>query len=150
MILEFKMKTLESQSQLNLINSLFPGLDIMSSTDYLSIVRSGVSGEKLQAIVKLTGEKELIAHAIRKNTLSISKSYRIKRLSPAITDSLIDTLRVYIQVVNIYGSVDLAREWIHSPIPALGGEKPADILNTHAGREMVRHTLRKIDLGEYV
>lgn len=36
----------------------------MSSKDYLSIVRSGVSGQKLQAIIKLTGEKELIAHAI--------------------------------------------------------------------------------------
>ena len=57
MILEFKIKTLASQSQLDLINSLFPNLDIMSSTDYLSIVRSGVSGEKLQAIVKMTGEK---------------------------------------------------------------------------------------------
>ncbi|MCZ2722413.1 hypothetical protein O1D97_12450 [Marinomonas sp. 15G1-11] len=55
--MEFKIKTLASQSQLDLINSLFPSLDIMSSTDYLSIVRSGVSGEKLQAIVKMTGEK---------------------------------------------------------------------------------------------
>ncbi|AWY00501.1 hypothetical protein A8139_11245 [Marinomonas primoryensis] len=124
------MKALESQSQLNLINSLFPGFDIMRLTDYLSIVRSGVSGEKLQAIIKLTGEKELIAHAIGKSVSSISRSYHVKRLSPAITDSLIDTLRVYIQVVRIYGSVDLASEWIHSPIPALGGEVPANILDT--------------------
>jgi len=50
---------LEANPQIELINSLFPGLDIMSSTDYLSIVRCGVSGEKLQAIVKLTGEKDL-------------------------------------------------------------------------------------------
>ncbi|PYF84098.1 hypothetical protein DFP75_101123 [Marinomonas alcarazii] len=89
------MKTLELQSQLDLINSLFPGFNIMSSTDYLSIVRSGVSGENLQAIIKLTGEKELIAHAKGKSASSVSKSYRVKRLSSAISDSLIDTLRVY-------------------------------------------------------
>lgn len=41
------MKTLESQSQLDLINSLFPDLNIMSSKDYLFIVRSGVSGQKM-------------------------------------------------------------------------------------------------------
>lgn len=122
----------------------------MYSTHYLSVVRSGVSGEKLQAIIKLTGEKELIAHAIGKSASSLSRSYRVKRLSSAISDKLIDTLRVYMQVVNIYESVNLAREWIHSPIPALGGEVPAKLLDTHAGREMVRDTLRKIDLGEYV
>ena len=150
MILEFKMKTLESQSQLDLINSLFPGLNIMSLKDYLSIVRSGVSGQKLQAIIKLTDEKELIAHAIGKSTSSLSRSYRVKRLSSAISDSLIDTLRVYMQVVNIYESVNLTREWIHSPIPALGGEVPAKLLDTHAGREMCSDALRKIDLGEFV
>ena len=86
MILEFKMKTLESQSQLDLINSLFPGLNIMSLKDYLSIVRSGVSGQKLQAIIKLTDGKELIAHAIGKSASSLSRSYRVKRLSSAISD----------------------------------------------------------------
>jgi hypothetical protein len=93
MILVFKMKTLESQSQLALINSLFPGLDIMPSTDCLPIVRSGVSGKKLQAIIKLTGDKELIANVIGKSVSSTS--YRVKRLPPVVTDSLIDTLRVY-------------------------------------------------------
>jgi hypothetical protein len=48
------------------------------------------------------------------------------------------------------GLVDLARESIRSPIPELGGEVPAKILDTHARREIVRHNLRKIDLGEYV
>ncbi|PYF84097.1 hypothetical protein DFP75_101122 [Marinomonas alcarazii] len=32
----------------------------------------------------------------------------------------------------------------------LGGEVPAKILDTHAGRELVRHILRKVDLGEFV
>lgn len=122
----------------------------MSSKDYLSIVRSGASRQKLQAIIKLTGEKELIAHAIGKSASSLSRSYDVKRLSSAISDSLIDTQRLYMQVVNIYESVNLARKWIHSPIPALGGEVPAKLLDTHAGREMVRDTLRKIDLGEFV
>lgn len=146
------MKTVANvaKSSLNSINDLFPDVDIMSPTGYLSIVRSGVSGKKLKAITKLIGEKELIARSIGKAPSSLSKSYQAKRLSFIATDNLIDTLRVYIQVIMIYESVDLAKEWIHSSIPALGGEIPANMLDSQAGREVVRQALRRMEFGEYV
>ncbi|MEL0638748.1 MbcA/ParS/Xre antitoxin family protein [Marinomonas sp. TI.3.20] len=132
------------------INLLFPDVDIMSSKGYLSAVRSGVSGHTLRAVIKAIGERELIARAIGKDASNLSKSYQVKRLSSIAADNLIDTLRVYIQAAAIYESLDLAKEWMHSPIPALGGEIPASLLDTHAGREMVRQTLRKLEFGEYV
>ena len=133
---------------LDTINDLFPNVDIMSPIGYLSIVRSRVSGDQLKAITDLIEEKELIARSIG-TTSNLSKSYQTKRLSSADTDNLIDLLRVYIQAAKIYESLDLAKEWMNSSIPALGGEIPVNILDSHAGREVVRQTLRRMEFGDY-
>ncbi|QUX97748.1 hypothetical protein C0J08_21075 [Marinomonas sp. CT5] len=145
------MKSLRGVKRFSLdsINDLFPDVDIMSPIGYFSIVRSRVSGDRLKAITDLIGEKELIARSIG-TTSNLSKSYQTKRLSSAETDNLIDLLRVYIQAAKIYGSLDLAKEWMRSSIPALGGEIPVNMLDLHAGREVVRQVLRRMEFGEYV
>jgi putative toxin-antitoxin system antitoxin component (TIGR02293 family) len=134
---------------LDTINDLFPNVDIMSPIGYLSIVRSRVSGDRLKAITDLIGEEELIARSIGTSS-NLSKSYQTKRLSSAETDNLIDLLRVYIQAAKMYGSLDSAKEWMRSSIPALGGEIPVNMLDSHAGREVVRQALRRMEFGEYV
>lgn len=145
------MKPLESvvKFPLDSISDLFPDVDIMSSSGYLSIVRSGASGKQLKAIADLIGEEVLIARSIG-TTSNLSKSYQIERLSCTATDNLIDLLRVYIQAAKIYESLDLAKEWMCSSIPALGGEVPVNMLDLHAGREVVRQALRRMEFGEYV
>lgn len=134
---------------LDSISDLFPNVDIMSPTGYLSIVRSGVNGKQLRAITDLIGEEELIARSIG-TTSNLSKRYQSKRLSSTETDNLIDLLRVYTQAATVYESFDLAKEWMRSSIPALGGEIPVNMIDSHAGREVVRQVLRRMEFGEYV
>ncbi|WP_181161532.1 antitoxin Xre/MbcA/ParS toxin-binding domain-containing protein [Maribrevibacterium harenarium] len=132
------------------INALFPEADIMTPAGYLSAVRKGVSGETLRTIVNAVGESEVIAKTIGNDVSILSKSYQLKRLSPIASDNLIGTLRVYVRAIMIYESVDVAKEWMNTSIPALGGEIPISLLDTHAGRELVHLTLRRIEAGEYV
>ncbi|MCW4629427.1 MULTISPECIES: MbcA/ParS/Xre antitoxin family protein [Marinomonas] len=134
---------------LDTINNVFPNVDIMSPIGYFSIVRSRVSGDQLKAITDFIGEKELIARSIG-TTSNLSKRYQTKRLSSAATDNLIDLLRVYIQAAKIYESIDLAKEWMRSSIPALGGEIPVNMIDSHSGREVVRQVLRRMEFGEYM
>ena len=145
------MKSRRSVKRFSLdsISDLFPNVDIMSPTGYLSIVRSGVNSKQLRAITDLIGDEELIARSIG-TTLNLSKRYQSKRLSSTDTDNLIDLLRVYTQAATVYESFDLAKEWMRSSIPALGGEIPVNMIDSHAGREVVRQTLRKMEFGEYV
>ena len=131
------------------ISDLFPNVDIMSPTGYLSIVRSGVNSKQLRAITDLIGEEALIARSIG-TTLKLSKRYQSKRLSSTETDNLIDLLRVYTQAATVYESFDLAKEWMRSSIPALGGEVPVNMIDSHAGREVVRQALPRMEFGEYV
>lgn len=134
---------------LDSINDLFPDVDIMSAIGYLSIVRLGASSKQLKAITGLIGEKELIARSVS-TTSSLSKSYQTKRLSSTVTDNLIGLLRIYIRATKVYESFDLAKEWMRLSIPALGGEISVNILDSDAGREVVRQTLRRMEFGDYV
>ena len=129
--------------------TIIPNTDIMSGAGYYQAVSQGVSGEMLKNIVLAINDRDVFAKVVGKDKTNLSKSYRLVTLPKIIGDSVVDTLRVYMLATRIYGSLELATEWLRSPIPALGGEQPVALLDSHAGRELVRQTLRKIEFGEY-
>ncbi|QOL25235.1 DUF2384 domain-containing protein [Thalassotalea sp. LPB0316] len=129
--------------------TIIPDSDIMSGAGYYHAVNQGVSGETLKNIVLTIKDRDVFAKVVGKDKTNLSKSYRLVKLPKIVGDSVVDTLRVYMLATRIYGSLELASEWLHSPIPALGGEQPVSLLDSHAGRELVRQTLRKIEFGEY-
>lgn len=131
------------------LNAIFPGYDLRTSTGYYKAVVNGVSGGNLKSIIKIISNRDMMAHIIGKDKTNLSKSYRVKVLPAVIGDSVLDTVRVYMMASDIYGSIELASEWLNMPIPALGGEIPSELMITPAGRELVRQTLRKIEYGEY-
>ncbi|MBL4828719.1 MAG: DUF2384 domain-containing protein [Aliivibrio sp.] len=139
----------ESTRPSDQLNGLYPGIDIRTASGYFEAVRHGVSGEILKSFVTTINNRELFARALGKDKSNLSKSYRVDKLPTVIGDSVLDTVRVYMLATDIYGSLDLATEWLSSSIPALGGEIPVDLMDSHAGRELVRQTLRKIEFGEY-
>ncbi len=134
----------------NPVSSIFPDVDIMSSKGYLWAVRRGVSGALVKEVIDIIGERELVAKSIGKDVSNLSRVYKVKALSHMASDNLIDTMRVYAHAYVIYQSMELAQKWMNTKIPALGGEVPVTLLDTHAGRELVRETLFKIEHGEFV
>jgi putative toxin-antitoxin system antitoxin component (TIGR02293 family) len=131
------------------LNAIFPDYDLRTSTGYYKAVVKGVSGGNLKSVIDIISDRDMMAHIIGKDKSNLSKSYRVKALPPVIGDSVLDTVRVYMMASDIYGSIEHASEWLNTPIPALGGEVPSELMTTPAGRELVRQTLRKIEYGEY-
>jgi putative toxin-antitoxin system antitoxin component (TIGR02293 family) len=131
------------------LNDLYPDLDLLTSSGYFKAVTNGVSGEILKKFVTVIEDRDVFARVLDKDKSNLSKSYRVDKLPKVLGDSVLDTVRVYMQAADIYGSLELASEWLHTPIPALGGEIPVHLMDSHAGRELVRQTLRKIEYGEY-
>lgn len=41
------------------------------------------------------------------------------------------------------------RQWIRQPIPALGGQRPVDLMETEEGLERVRRTLLQMQAGTF-
>ncbi|SHO57485.1 MbcA/ParS/Xre antitoxin family protein [Vibrio quintilis] len=131
------------------LNAIFPEVDLLTTSGYFKAVSHGVSGTNLKDIIRVISDRDIFARVIGKDKSNLSKSYRLVKLPTVIGDNVIDTVRVYMQASDVYGSLELAKEWLSTPIPALGGEVPLDIMDTPAGRELVRQTLRKIEYGEY-
>ncbi|ORT49531.1 hypothetical protein ST37_14145 [Vibrio sp. qd031] len=131
------------------LNAIFPEFDLLTTSGYFKAVNQGVSGQHLKSVVSIIADRDIFAKVIGKDKSNLSRSYRVNKLPSLIGDSVLDTVRIYMQASDIYGSLDLAREWLSMPIPALGGELPIELIDTPAGRELVRQTLRKIEYGEY-
>ncbi|TWH64177.1 putative toxin-antitoxin system antitoxin component (TIGR02293 family) [Azomonas agilis] len=140
------MSTLRPSDQLS---SIVPEFDIRTPVGYLKALRSGVTGTALKAAVATINDRELFSRVTGKDATNFSKLFRLKVLPGFIADSMLDTVRVYMLAADIFGSLELARDWMNTPIPALGGEIPASLLDSNAGREMVRVALRKIQFGEF-
>lgn len=137
------------QTDIEVLSSMIPGIDIMSPAGYLKAVREGVTGSSLKHIVNTVGLREMFVRVLHTDSSNLSKHYRKAKLDLNMSDDVIGTLRLIIQAANVYDSSELAYEWLKTPIPALGGEKPIDLMDTHAGRNLVEQALRKITRGEY-
>lgn len=123
--------------------------NIMTGMGYLQTVNEGVSGKALQRVIKLVDDHDVFAKVTGKDKSNLSKSYRVKALPRMVADNVVDTTRIYIQAINVFGDFTLANEWLHAILPILGGQKPVDIIDTQAGRTLIRDALKKIEWGEY-
>ncbi|MGR5409091.1 antitoxin Xre/MbcA/ParS toxin-binding domain-containing protein [Vibrio alfacsensis] len=50
---------------------------------------------------------------------------------------------------DVFGSNSLVEEWFQTPIPALSGRKPIDLLDDVNGYEQVRLLLNRLKCGEF-
>jgi putative toxin-antitoxin system antitoxin component (TIGR02293 family) len=67
----------------------------------------------------------------------------------ANTTGNLDTARVLRQAFEVWGSRAAANEWLHSPVRALGGKIPMELLGTPEGRCWVSEVLLKIENGDF-
>lgn len=117
---------------------------------YIRTVREGISGAVVkQAIEAFGGNRELFVRLLDTTSANLSRYYRKRILSRADSEEVLDTLRVYRHALKVFGSEQVAREWLSTSIPALAGERPLGLFDTFEGRNLVRATLRKLEYGEF-
>jgi putative toxin-antitoxin system antitoxin component (TIGR02293 family) len=56
---------------------------------------------------------------------------------------------VQLMAEAVFGSRKKALEWLESPIKALGGEVPRQLLHTPEGCEQVLQILKKLETGDF-
>jgi putative toxin-antitoxin system antitoxin component (TIGR02293 family) len=67
------------------------------------------------------------------------------RLTPVESDRLFRLIALYAQAADVFGSVDAADEWMHSPAVALGDKTPMAYAMNEAGAKRVAQLLIRID-----
>ena len=57
---------------------------------------------------------------------------------------------VLAKAATIFGSQELAQGWLERPATGLNRQRPADLLSTPAGMELVEEFLERLEYGVYV
>ena len=95
--------------------------------EYIKAVRQGISGAILPEAIKELGERDLFIHV-------------------GIWGNSLDVVQ---QAVLVFGDGEIAKEWLHTSIPALSGELPINLCDTFEGRKIVKESLKAIEYGEF-
>ncbi|MEO0801068.1 MAG: antitoxin Xre/MbcA/ParS toxin-binding domain-containing protein [Cyanobacteria bacterium J06642_2] len=116
---------------------------------FIHAVRRGIPGAVVQQAIAIVGDRELFVRLLDTTSANLSRFYRKKTLTRADSEDVLDTLRVFQEAVTVFEDEEIAREWLHTRIPALTGERPIDLFDTSEGRSLVRESLRAIEYGEF-
>lgn len=131
-----------------------------SPAEVIAIVRQGVSAERLIEIgASLHRSKEWLFRTLKLPRSTMDHKIRQhERLSPEHSERVVGLERLIGQVqAMVEGSeaapdFDACRwvgQWLDRPVPALGGAKPADVMDTLQGQALVSRLLAQSQAGVF-
>lgn len=116
------------------------------------VVSSGQPIASLRAMQRLMG----FTHKEISEMMGISESTLLRRykaskqtLTREETDRLIGIAEVIAHGMDVYESVDLFKQWLHTALPPLGNQKPIELLWSSIGRAKIKDILTRIEYGHY-
>lgn len=116
---------------------------------FIEFSRKGIPGDWVKSLVEATGLREVFLGILNIDSGNLSRVYRRKALSKETSEEVLDAARLIRHAAEVWESKDLAREWLNSPVPALGGERPINLIDTFEGRRWISQVLNKIEHGDF-
>ena len=126
-----------------------PASAFTDTAEFIDTARKGVAGKIVKQAVDVFGQRELFVRLVGVSSANLHRVYRRKTLGPTQSEALLDVLQVFSRASTALGGLDVAREWLNTPLPALGGERPLELCDTFGGRRLVRDAIAKIEYGEF-
>lgn len=131
-----------------------------SGIERVELIRAGVPAVLLaQMGLEMDISKERLYETLRLPRSSVDRKIRNNdALSPEQSERVIGLERLIGQVQVMveqsgnpkgFNSSKWVGEWLERPLPALGGETPADYMDTMEGQEMVSRLLAQSQSGAY-
>lgn len=121
----------------------------LSPLEQVETIRKGVAAQVFEQIATAIGVgKETLARKLNINAQTLRKR-KSQMLSPAEAEKSLRVARVFGLASEVLGSEDDARQWVNDQIPALGGKRPLELLDTDVGTQEVTNLLQCIKWGMY-
>lgn len=111
---------------------------------------SKASGATLKFIATVI-PRDLVAHSLEVNPQSLAQLCRRKSLSRTQTEVLEDLTCLWkkIQQELFIRDQPMMQRWLETPVPALDGETPKNLMGTVTGRKVVEKHVRMLKYGDY-
>ena len=116
---------------------------------FIRTVREGIPGKVVKQAVNMVGQRDLFVRLVGVSPGNLHRVYQRSSLSATQSEALLDALRVFYRASMVLGGLDAAQEWLETPLPAMGGQRPLDFCDTFSGRRLVQQAIAKIEHGEF-
>lgn len=112
-------------------------------------VRAGLPFSAIAQLQRTAGMTlQRIKQVARLSEGSLSRRRRTGRLSQDESERLLRISRVFERAVALHeGDQAAAHDWLETPIPALGRQKPLDLVQTEPGAREVEDLIGRIEHG---
>jgi putative toxin-antitoxin system antitoxin component (TIGR02293 family) len=127
------------------------GVETEDALELIGMVRRGLSFRRLREFQRQSGlTMSRIASVTRIPSRTLSRRQESGRLEPDESDRLFRISRIFDLAVDLFeGDADAAREWLETPLRALGDEVPLDLASTDAGAREVESLITRLDHGVF-
>ncbi len=129
--------------------SKYLGQKVKDRIAFDHLIREGFTlnaGAHLREVIRLTEREFAGLLGINIRTFARKKKQEV-RLSPVASDRLFRLARIFAFAMEVLGSTEQAREWLHTPQIGLGERTPLDMIKTEAGAQEVEDLLGRIEHG---
>jgi putative toxin-antitoxin system antitoxin component (TIGR02293 family) len=121
----------------------------LSPLEQIETIRKGVATQLFDQLATALG----LGRGALARTLNINEQTLRKRksrvLSPSEAEKSLRVARVFAMATEVLDGEEEARRWLNENIPALGGKRPLDLLDTDLGAQQVTNLLGGIKWGMY-
>lgn len=138
----------------------YAGIYHASPVERIRLIRQGVSARKVKHFIsELHFDQQVMMDALNLKTATVNKkAVRDQPLSVEDGERVIGLARLVGQIEAMIEETDSApgfdtaawlSAWLREPLPALGNDRPIDLLDTMEGQALVSRTLMQIQGGAY-
>lgn len=137
-------------------NEILGGRDVLhakpqTASDWIPLVREGLSADTIEAIVTLTQLSQTeVAHALGIPERTLARRKREGFLSPEESSKVLRLARSIERSIAVFGHIDTALDWLKKPNAAMDGQTPLSLMDTDIGAGLVTDTLGRIEHGIFV
>lgn len=114
----------------------------------IQATRDGIVKKAVDALAETVGlSLAELSRCLHVSARTLQRYKADDRLSPDLSDHLLQVARVYARALDVLGDRDRAALWLKQPSIALGNIPPLELLDTFTGIEMVLDELIRIEYG---
>lgn len=121
-----------------------------SDLDKGNLARRGIpkqSALQVQELLGITGSDISRLLDISYRTFQRKKPGEL--LGVLSSEHLIEIAEVLVHAYDVFRHREVVLDWLHSPLPGLGGQKPIDLLDTSFGIRAIHRALGSLEHGIY-
>ncbi|AOY95434.1 hypothetical protein BKK79_27090 [Cupriavidus sp. USMAA2-4] len=126
----------------------------------IALIRAGIPASEIAVLAERMGlSKDTLMRTLQLPRATVDRKAKAdERLSSDQSERVIGMAKLVGQVQALversgqpagFNAAQWVAHWLDQPAPALGGERPADLMDTVAGQQIVADLLAKMESGAY-